>query len=577
MTQQHRALMMTDLQQSTACWDENQMDMLGLIKSYLRVVKQVTKSESGRIEGFLGDGHFLTFGNVDQAARAALRLRELWNERYYLLSPPEWEQRLAIKIAIHVGGVYRLAGGELVGSAINKVARILEAVPGGKILVSQEALEAFDERNGLAWGEFVPVLVRGFELSEIQTRVLQKPKGEQSKSSPTPPGPLRSPGMSAPGRTEIDALEGDLRAICGTAKEDSARAIDLARQIAQLEPNKVAASFRYIAMVAGRGDTDAFQQELEHYRKLVPDGDVSPALVIFARARMEEAEYSQAREYLAQAINLNHDVAAGLEPRAKAQHRAIRKRERCRIGPVRCDETLRNEMKDISRWRYLKREATEYEHLMGKVLVALGERTRAEEFFRRALAFGPEGDVIIDLAELLQVQSRWQEAESLLGRPACAESGNPRGLLLYAKCHDHRDALGEALKLYEATLEIYRMRAQHSEENAARWISQGRAGTAEMEQEEQAMHLAGAGECCQLMSRVSRRLKNRKLARELESNADEHVLQAACLYRTLALRQAERGRGKKAKALLAKATALRPDLASRPRSRQQGPRPRGRG
>ena len=151
MTGEELVLVVTDLEASTRGWRRYRAPMHDLVAAYVDLVERRLQPVP-RIESFTGDGHVLSFPSTEAALSAALRLRELWNQRRRSFGRPEWENTHRLKIAVHAGQVHRLDESHLIGGEIAVCARICKQTLPDEILVSSHADRLLEDRTRYEWG-----------------------------------------------------------------------------------------------------------------------------------------------------------------------------------------------------------------------------------------------------------------------------------------------------------------------------------------------------------------------------------------------------------------------------------------
>jgi class 3 adenylate cyclase/chaperonin cofactor prefoldin len=321
MAEENLALVMTDLENSTAGWDRNSRAMKELVESYIDLVEKRLQPPP-RVEGFLGDGHLLSFRTVDVAITASLRLRELWDKRRSSFEKPnkKVDKKLAnlpppllselkftsdekhrLKIAIHTGKVERLPDGRIIGNHINMCARVIGETRPGEILVSEFVMFDLREQDRYAWGEPRSVVLRGFKTLH--------------KSPPlTPIYPLL--GLDGePGEVElpdeaqlrlrriVQDMWNEITALWGTEEEGTEKELHLARNIIELKPDDSPAHFSLGVVFYRMGRKEEAEKELREAIRLTPN-------VAFFHNKLgtllyEKGQKDEAEKELREAIRIN--------------------------------------------------------------------------------------------------------------------------------------------------------------------------------------------------------------------------------------------------------------------------------
>lgn len=131
-----------------------------LQQSHIDLVQWAISTALGRIVDTAGDGAFLCFPAVDQAASAMVELLKLISAAN---ADCAREHQLAVRIGIHFGPVLS-DGATVSGDSVNYCARIAGSANAGEIRVSKEAFLAFtDVRFRLQCSNLPPVTLKGID------------------------------------------------------------------------------------------------------------------------------------------------------------------------------------------------------------------------------------------------------------------------------------------------------------------------------------------------------------------------------------------------------------------------------
>jgi class 3 adenylate cyclase len=118
-------ILFTDIEDSTRlATDMGDRVWNDLIAEHDQIIASLVRRFDGRVVKTLGDGALITFAGVRPALRFAIRVQEAANDLPYRM-----------RIGIHTGDV-RHTGGDVIGTTVNKAARVAAAAAGGQVVVS---------------------------------------------------------------------------------------------------------------------------------------------------------------------------------------------------------------------------------------------------------------------------------------------------------------------------------------------------------------------------------------------------------------------------------------------------------
>jgi class 3 adenylate cyclase len=153
-------VMFTDLEGSTELSEVlNDTAWADLIRRHHRAVASAVEEEGGRVVKTLGDGTMATFDSARGALRAALAIQQ--HAARAESSPP-----LRVRIGIHTGDVVH-AGGDFLGHAVNKAARIASVAEGGQTMLSQVTRELVGFSDEFQYGDPCACKLKGLEGPHI--------------------------------------------------------------------------------------------------------------------------------------------------------------------------------------------------------------------------------------------------------------------------------------------------------------------------------------------------------------------------------------------------------------------------
>ncbi|MGI9584934.1 MAG: adenylate/guanylate cyclase domain-containing protein [Acidimicrobiia bacterium] len=147
-------LVFTDIEDSTALaaslGDQKWADV---IEWHDGTIRLVAEKFGGTVVKVLGDGALISFTSARGAARAALEIRSV-------IQGPDAPEPLRIRIGIHAGDVVH-TDDDVLGTTVNKAARIASAADGGQIMTSTVVHAMLSESSDLVFGESVSAELKG--------------------------------------------------------------------------------------------------------------------------------------------------------------------------------------------------------------------------------------------------------------------------------------------------------------------------------------------------------------------------------------------------------------------------------
>ena len=160
------SLVMTDIVGSTQRWNAAEGAMAADLELHDRVIRDVVDGAGGNVFKHTGDGMIAVFDDPVAAVGAAAAIQRTIGDTVW-----EHPDGLHVRAAVHTGVVYP-RDGDLFGTAVNKVARILSACPPGAVLVSNATAGLLTDRaaEGLELRRVGAVQLAGFATpDEIYT------------------------------------------------------------------------------------------------------------------------------------------------------------------------------------------------------------------------------------------------------------------------------------------------------------------------------------------------------------------------------------------------------------------------
>jgi class 3 adenylate cyclase len=120
----------TDIEGSTRLWEEHPDEMQAALERHDEILREAIRAHGGYVFATGGDSFAAAFGRSGDALRAAAAAQEQ-------LKADIWSGPLAVRVrmGIHTGEAKERAG-DYFGPVVNRAARIMSAVHGGRVLVS---------------------------------------------------------------------------------------------------------------------------------------------------------------------------------------------------------------------------------------------------------------------------------------------------------------------------------------------------------------------------------------------------------------------------------------------------------
>jgi predicted ATPase/class 3 adenylate cyclase len=134
------SLVMTDIVGSTRRWAADEVAMAADLETHDRVVREVVEGAGGSVFKHTGDGMIAVFDDPVAAVGAAASIQQT-------IGATSWRHPdgVQVRAAVHTGVVYR-RDGDMFGTAMNRVARLLGTCPPAGVLVSNAAAGLLADR-----------------------------------------------------------------------------------------------------------------------------------------------------------------------------------------------------------------------------------------------------------------------------------------------------------------------------------------------------------------------------------------------------------------------------------------------
>ena len=122
-----------------------------LVSRHERELRAVTTGHEGRIIKMLGDGSMIAFESARAAVRAGIAVQTSFDAG-----------GLQLRVGIHTGEVVR-TGDDLLGTTVNKAARIAAAASGGETLISSTVRDLIGSMSDIEVGRPRVVALKGLQ------------------------------------------------------------------------------------------------------------------------------------------------------------------------------------------------------------------------------------------------------------------------------------------------------------------------------------------------------------------------------------------------------------------------------
>lgn len=155
--------MFTDLEGSTALWEQNPKAMNEALAWHDHVLRRAIEAHGGYVFATAGDGLAAAFSDPMQGAAAAVEVQQA-------ISAREWGNDIGV-LRVRIGldtGIAEERDGDYFGPAVNRAARVMGLAEGGEVLASHTAADLL--RHHLEDG------VRIVEVGERQLKGVTRPE-----------------------------------------------------------------------------------------------------------------------------------------------------------------------------------------------------------------------------------------------------------------------------------------------------------------------------------------------------------------------------------------------------------------
>jgi len=125
-----RTFMFTDIEGSTALWDQSPGSMAVALARHDRLIAQCVRALGGAIFTAGGDGFGAVFTSASRAATSATHVQRVIESEPWLTPTP-----LRVRVGLHTGTAEK-RDGNYFGTTVNRAARVTSVGHGGQIVVS---------------------------------------------------------------------------------------------------------------------------------------------------------------------------------------------------------------------------------------------------------------------------------------------------------------------------------------------------------------------------------------------------------------------------------------------------------
>lgn len=196
----------TDIQGSTALWDQHPDAMADALAEHDRRIRGIVETHRGYVFTTAGDSFAVAFESVADAVSAAFEIQAS-------MLAPVGELTLQVRAGVHTGRAsYR--DGDYFGAAVNRGARLAASAHGGQLVVSQAAVDRLD-------GD-LPVGAELIDLGSHRLRGLSEPERIHQLRHPDLPTDfprlrtVEGPGDNLP--TQLTSFIGREREVADVAR-----------------------------------------------------------------------------------------------------------------------------------------------------------------------------------------------------------------------------------------------------------------------------------------------------------------------------------------------------------------------
>lgn len=132
------AIMFTDIIGYTALGQTNESLSLTLVEQQRKLIRPILKMYNGREVKTIGDGLLVEFSSALDAVRCAYDIQRSTREFNFSMAE---EQRIHLRVGIHLGDVVESTGGDISGDAVNVASRIEALAKDGGVCLTRQVFD----------------------------------------------------------------------------------------------------------------------------------------------------------------------------------------------------------------------------------------------------------------------------------------------------------------------------------------------------------------------------------------------------------------------------------------------------
>jgi class 3 adenylate cyclase len=128
------AIVFTDIVGYSARMHSDEQGTIAAVHADFDTMRETVNKHGGEVLNTMGDGMMLAFDGAVAAMKFALEMQSGFAKRNAALPPGKGLQH---RVGVHIGDVYRVAGGHMAGDGVNIAARLEPRAAQGGIAISQ--------------------------------------------------------------------------------------------------------------------------------------------------------------------------------------------------------------------------------------------------------------------------------------------------------------------------------------------------------------------------------------------------------------------------------------------------------
>lgn len=184
------AVVFTDVVGYSARMQRDETGTIAAVQADFTRMREACAEHAGEVLNTMGDGMMLTFNGAVDAMQFALQVQTEFGKRNAALPP---ERGLMHRIGIHIGDVYRVAGGHAAGDGVNIAARLEPRAAKGGICISQIVYDTVKGKVQMRAESMGPQIFKNIAEPMAVWRVA--PEGVARPAPPPVPLPDEPPAL----------------------------------------------------------------------------------------------------------------------------------------------------------------------------------------------------------------------------------------------------------------------------------------------------------------------------------------------------------------------------------------------